>query len=201
MFIFNRLNRVFILLITLAFLTGFNAHNKTKSSSLNTKKTPDLGVQSNLDEINQLNITIFPDGKNLPKGNGSVEEGEVIFKMKCAACHGANGNGGIIKVPLVGGENTLHTKKPIKTVGSYWPYATTLFDYVRRTMPYNAPQTLTNDEVYALCAYLLNKNNIIKHDVVMNKKTLAEVKMPNSQGFINSYLTKRKNSKQKQEIK
>jgi len=184
MSIVNHFHRVLMLFITLVFLTGFNANDKTKSSSLNTKKTPDLGIQSSVEEISQLNITIFPDGKNLPEGSGSVEEGEVIFKMKCAACHGVNGEGGVIKVPLVGGENTLHTKKPIQTVGSYWPYATTLFDYVRRTMPYNAPQTLTNDEVYALSAYLLNKNNIIIEDSVMDKTSLTAVEMPNKEGFI-----------------
>jgi S-disulfanyl-L-cysteine oxidoreductase SoxD len=128
-------------------------------------------------------IDIDAAGRNLPAGSGDVAHGKQIFAAKCAACHGANGEGGIGD-PLVGGTSTLTSAKPRKTVGSYWPYATTLFDYIRRAMPYNAPQSLSADEVYAVSAYLLYLNKIVPDDTRLDARSLPRVKMPNRDGFI-----------------
>ncbi|MEP6658003.1 MAG: cytochrome c, partial [Betaproteobacteria bacterium] len=116
-----------------------------------------LGRPASAAEITGWNIDIAPDGKNLPRGSGTIGRGSELFGAQCAACHGAKGEGGIAD-RLVGGAGTLNTAKPIKTVGSYWPYATTLFDYIRRAMPLNAPQSLSNDDVYAVAGYVLFMN-------------------------------------------
>jgi mono/diheme cytochrome c family protein len=123
-------------------------------------------------------------GAGLPPGHGSVNEGSNVFEQKCAMCHGDFGEG-VGRYPvLAGGKGSLTKSRPIKTVGSYWPYAPTLFDYIRRAMPFPDPQSLTNDQVYALTAYILNLNDIVPDDAVMDAKTLAAVKMPNRDGFV-----------------
>jgi cytochrome c len=144
---------------------------------------PDLGRQAGPDEVASWEIDIQPDGKGLPPGGGTATEGRVVYDAKCAPCHGKKGTEGPAD-PLVGGIGTLASKKPVKTVGSYWPYATTLFDYVRRAMPYNAPKSLSNDEVYAVSAYLLFLNGIIEPGARMDAKTLPQVRMPNRDGFV-----------------
>ena len=144
---------------------------------------PSLGVAVGADEIARWDISIPPSGVGLPAGSGSVKQGEAVYAAKCQACHGAKGVGKPADV-LVGGKGTLATNAPVRTVGSYWPYATTLFDYVRRAMPIQNPLSLTNDEVYAVSAYVLNLNGIIPADAVMNAQTLPQVKMPNRDGFI-----------------
>ena len=144
---------------------------------------PNLGREVKPEEIAAWNITVQPDGSGLPPGSGTAAEGEAVYNAKCAGCHGARGMEGPAD-PLVGGIGSLASKKPLKTVGSYWPYATTLFDYIRRAMPYNAPQSLSNDEVYALSAYLLFLNGILDPEVRMDAKTLPQVKMPNRDGFV-----------------
>jgi cytochrome c len=106
-----------------------------------------------------------------------------VFAAKCAMCHGAAGQGGVGD-PLVGGQRTLTSAKPLKTVGSYWPYSTTLFDYIRRAMPYNAPQSLSADEIYAVSAYLLYLNGVVPDSTRLDAKTLPKVKMPNRHGFV-----------------
>ena len=144
---------------------------------------PNLGREVKPEEIAAWDISIPPDGSGLPPGGGTAAEGGAVYDAKCAACHGVKG----IKGPadrLVGGIDTLATKKPVKTVGSYWPYAATLFDYIRRAMPYNAPRSLSNDEVYGLSAYLLYLNGIIDPEQRMDAKTLPQVKMPNRDGFV-----------------
>ncbi|WP_078199071.1 c-type cytochrome [Cupriavidus necator] len=132
-------------------------------------------------------ISPLPDGRGLPKGAGSAKEGKEIFQQKCAACHGVSLEGGIAD-RLIGGRGTLvnndPTKAPVKTVESYWPYATTLFDYIKRAMPFNAPGSLTNNEVYALSAYILSEGKIIDSTSTLSDKTLANVRMPNRDGFI-----------------
>jgi S-disulfanyl-L-cysteine oxidoreductase SoxD len=143
----------------------------------------DIGQPATPDEIAGWNIDVLPDGSGLPPGKGSVKEGEKIFAASCAACHGAKGEGKPMD-RLVGGQGTLATAKPIPTVGSYWPYATTLFDYIHRAMPFSAPKSLTADQVYAVSAYLLYLNGIVGEDAVMDAKTLPQVKMPNRSGFI-----------------
>lgn len=144
---------------------------------------PDLGRVASPEEVSQRDLIIAPDGENLPEGSGSVAEGAMVYAEKCAACHGANGNDGPMD-RLHGGEGTIGTGNPVRTVSSYWPYATTLFDYVRRAMPANAPQSLTDDEVYAVTAYVLSLGGIVDDDAVMDAETLPQVEMPNRDGFV-----------------
>jgi len=134
----------------------------------------------------QWNLSIAPDGKALPKGKGMAAQGKQIFALKCAVCHGPEGIGASAD-PLVGEVGSLTSDYPEKTVNSYWPYATTLFDYIRRSMPINAPFSLTPDEVYALSAYILSQDAIIAEDFELNEETLPRVTMPNRDGFISFY--------------
>jgi cytochrome c len=134
-------------------------------------------------EIAGWNIDIGRDGSGLPPGTGTVDHGREVFEQQCAACHGDKGQGGVGD-RLVGGEGTLATAKPVRTVGSYWPYAPTLFDYIRRAMPQNAPQSLSNEDVYAVSAYILNLNGLLPADVTLDAKTLAAIKMPNRNMFV-----------------
>jgi len=144
-----------------------------------------FGKPVSTQEVAKLDIDIRPDGKGLPAGQGTVLPGKLIYTAKCASCHAADGRQ-IPGVKLPGPplvSDTLAKGKP-KTIGNYWPYATTLFDYLRRTMPYNAPGSLTDAEVYSLTAYLLNANQIIKADATMNAVTLPKVVMPAKKLFI-----------------
>ncbi len=142
-----------------------------------------IGRPATSAEIEGWNIDVDRDGRNLPLGRGSVGQGEVIFAQQCASCHGAKGEGGVGD-RLVGGRGTLASAKPIKTIGSYWPYAPTLFDYIRRAMPQNAPQSLPPDDVYAVSAYLLYLNELLPADAVLDAATLSAVKMPNRGMFV-----------------
>jgi S-disulfanyl-L-cysteine oxidoreductase SoxD len=144
-----------------------------------------FGQPASPEEIAGWDIDIAPDGTGLPPGSGTVAQGKALYERLGAKCHGAKGEGGDGVPPLVGGIGTLATDKPVKTVGSYWPYATTLFDYIRRAMPADRPQSLKPDEVYALCAYLLSLNGIVGEDAVMDATTLPQVVMPNHAGFTN----------------
>ena len=143
----------------------------------------DFGRPASPDEIKLWDIDVRPDGKGLPDGSGTVAHGKEVFAQNCAACHGENGQGGI-NDRLVGGQGTLGSDKPIKTVGSFWPYATTLFDYIHRAMPYQAPGSLSVDDYYAVAAYVLSLNGILPPDGKLDKETLPKVKMPNRDGFI-----------------
>jgi mono/diheme cytochrome c family protein len=134
-------------------------------------------------EVAGWNIDVDPSGANLPPGSGSVSHGHEVFDQQCAACHGAKGEGGVGD-RLVGGQGTVATAKPVKTVGSFWPYAPTLFDYIRRAMPQNAPQSLSNDEVYAVSAYILNLNGLLPADATLDAKSLPAIKMPNRGMFV-----------------
>ncbi|WP_246682786.1 cytochrome c [Methylobacterium sp. WL9] len=142
-----------------------------------------FGRAPTADEVAGWNIDIDRDGRKLPPGQGSVAKGRALFTAQCAACHGAKGEGGIGD-GLVGGRGSLASAKPIKTVGSFWPYAPTLFDYIRRAMPMNAPQSLSPDETYAVVAYILNLNGLVADDAVMDAGTLPAVTMPNRNGFV-----------------
>jgi len=132
--------------------------------------------------INDWDIAIGPAGAELPAGSGSVADGAAIYAQRCAMCHGATGREGPDPV-LVGGQGTLTSEKPIRTVGSYWAYATTLYDYIYRAMPFVAPGSLKPGEVYALCAFLLHANGIVALDAVMDRDSLPAVHMPNRDGF------------------
>jgi len=145
---------------------------------------PGLGRVASPDEIAPWDISIGPDGAGLPPGRGTPEQGEAVYAEKCVACHGKKG-AGKPNDQLVGGRGSLSgDQPPVKTVGSFWPYATTLFDYVRRAMPLNAPKSLTDDEVYAVSAYILRLNGITGEGDVMDAQTLPQVQMPNRDGFI-----------------
>ena len=137
-----------------------------------------IGRPATSAEIAGWNIDIGRDGTNLPPGSGSVAHGHEVFDQQCVACHGEKGEGGVGD-RLVGGQGTIATSKPIKTVGSFWPYAPTLFDYIRRAMPQNAPQSLSNDEVYAVSAYILHLNDLLPADATLDARTLSAIKMPN----------------------
>ena len=145
---------------------------------------PGLGRPATADEIAAWDISIPPDGSGLPPGSGTAKQGAAVYAAKCVACHGENGVGKPADA-LAGGIGTLASATPRKTVGSYWPYATTLFDYVRRAMPYDKPMSLSSDEVYAVSAYLLSLNGIIAEDATMDAGTLPKVEMPNRHGFVN----------------
>lgn len=126
---------------------------------------------------------VFPDGRGLPAGRGSVAQGAALYQAQCAACHGVDGRG-LTAEELVGGVGSLASAEPEKTVGSYWPHASTLFDFIRRSMPLHAPGSLKADEVYALSAWLLHANGILTADAVLDATTLAAVRMPNRAGFV-----------------
>ena len=142
-----------------------------------------IGRAATSAEIAGWNIDIDRTGNNLPPGSGSVSHGHEVFDQQCAACHGANGEGAVGD-RLVGGQGTLATAKPIRTVGSFWPYAPTLFDYIRRAMPQNAPQSLSSDDVYAVSAYILNLNGLLPADATLDAKALSAIKMPNRDKFV-----------------
>jgi len=145
-----------------------------------------LGAPVSAEEIARYDISIPPSGEGLPKGSGSAREGAKVYEQKCAACHGAKGAGKPADA-LAGGQGSLASRTPQRTVGSYWPYATTLFDYVRRAMPITAPLSLGDDEVYAVSAYVLYLNGVVGEDAAMNAQTLPQVKMPNRDGFVSDW--------------
>jgi S-disulfanyl-L-cysteine oxidoreductase SoxD len=151
---------------------------------------PSLGVTVGAAEIAAMDVSIGPDGTGLPPGSGTPKQGAEVYATKCLACHGPEGAKGI-NDRLVGGQGTLTSATPVKTIGSYWPYATTVFDYVRRAMPYPAPHSLSDAETYAVTAYLLHLNGIIGADDVMDATSLPKVKMPNRGGFSSALQPKR----------
>jgi S-disulfanyl-L-cysteine oxidoreductase SoxD len=155
----------------------------TCATSASAQSPYGIGRPATPAEIAGWNIDIDREGHNLPPGSGSVSHGHEVFDQQCAACHGVKGEGGVGD-RLVGGQGTLATKTPVRTVGSYWPYAPTLFDYIRRAMPQNAPQSLSNEDVYAVSAYILNLNGLLPADATLDAKTLSAIKMPNRNMFV-----------------
>ena len=141
-----------------------------------------FGSPATPEQIAGWDIDVAADGAGLPAGSGTVAEGKELYDRLGAKCHGPKGEGGD-GPPLVGGIGSLNTDTPLKTVGSFWPYAPVLFDYIHRAMPADKPQSLTADEVYALCAYLLFLNGIVAEDAVMDAQSLPQVVMPNHAGF------------------
>ena len=145
---------------------------------------PNLGKAASPDEIASWDVSIGPDGAGLPAGSGTPQQGEQVYLTKCLACHGEKG-AGKPNDQLVGGQGSLQPgQAPVKTVGSFWPYATTVFDYVRRAMPLNDPKSLRDDEVYAVVAYILWLNGAIAENDKMDGQTLPAVRMPNRNGFV-----------------
>ncbi len=160
-------------------------HPATVADSTQWPPTFGFGKLTTTQELAVLDIDVQPDGKGLPLGSGTVTAGKAIYAGKCAACHGKTGVEGPnnrLVAPVA--EGTESDKAKEKTIGNYWPYATTLFDYIRRAMPFNAPGSLTNDEVYALTAFLLHANKIIPPDAVINAETLPQIIMPARQYFV-----------------
>jgi len=152
--------------------------------TLASAQTPQFGQPIAPADIAPWDISIGPDGAGLPAGRGSVKDGEAVYVAKCQSCHGDKG-AGKPNDQLVGGFGTISSDKPaVKTVGSYWPYATTLFDYVRRAMPFSESKSLTADEVYAVSAYILHLNNIVGPDAVLDAQSLPKIQMPNRDGFV-----------------
>jgi mono/diheme cytochrome c family protein len=152
------------------------------SATVAFAQAPNLGRPVSPAEMAAWDINILPDGSGLPPGSGTPAEGARIYTAKCSACHGPEGKGGA-SARLVGGE-PVKSMNSEKTIANFWPFATTLFDYIRRAMPWQQPRSLTNEEVYALTAYILNLNNLIGERDAMNAQTLPKVRMPNRDGFI-----------------
>lgn len=147
---------------------------------------PTYGFGTNItdDDLRQF-VSPLPDGRGLPAGSGTVMQGQKVYTQQCLACHGVNLEGGIGD-RLAGGRGTLAKSDkgpPIKTVESYWPYATTLFDYIKRAMPFTSPNSMSNDDVYAVTAYILSKADIIPADATLDQESLPKVVMPNHDGF------------------
>ena len=155
-------------------------------------RQPAFGAAVSAEEIARWDISIPPSGAGLPAGSGTAKQGAAVYAAKCLACHGEKGAGKPADA-LAGGIGSLATARPVRTVGSYWPYATTLFDYVRRAMPLTNPLSLTDDEVYAVSAYVLFLNGIVGEDAVMNAQTLPQVKMPNRDGFVSDWPPRARN--------
>lgn len=143
-----------------------------------------LGRPATAAEIAAADSAVFPNGAGLPPGQGMAQEGYGVYMAKCATCHGDDGQGGGVYPALVGGRGTLATATPDLTVGSYWPYATTVWDYIHWAMPYPQPGSLTPNQAYAVTAYILYLNKIIPYREVLNSKTLPTVRMPNRNGFM-----------------
>ena len=167
---------------TLVALTAAAAHAQLPSYG--------VGRAPTTEEIKAWDVTIPPDGKGLPPGSGTAAQGEAVYVARCESCHGAKGQSpkyepaATKRTILVGGRGTLHTDKPVQTIGSFWPYATTLWSYINRSQPFDEPGSLTHDEVYAVTAYLLYLNGIIGQSDVLDSRTLPGVKMPNRDGFV-----------------
>jgi cytochrome c len=155
--------------------TGYSAQGTTQDYG--------VGRPATEDEIRTWNIDVNSSGDGLPPGRGTVQQGAQIYAAKCAVCHGPTGTEGP-KDRLVGGRNTLSSQKPVKTIGSYWPYATTLYDYINRAMPFTAPQSLSADEIYSVIAWLLFQNGVIEESMVLDARSLPAIAMPNRDGFI-----------------
>lgn len=165
------------------YLAALAAFALASVTSAQAQSPYGIGRAATPAEIAGWNIDVDRYGNNLPSGSGTVSHGREVFDQQCAACHGAKGEGGLGD-KLVGGLGTLATPEPVMTVGSYWPYAPTLFDYIRRAMPQSAPQSLSNEDVYAVSAYILNLNELMPADATLDAKTLSAVKMPNRSMFV-----------------
>ena len=168
---------------------GATGHRAATAAGTALAQDSGLGKPLTESDIKQWDNTVLPDGSNLPPGSGMPAQGAKIFAEKCSACHGEAGKGGVAPYfpALVGGQPLTNGIDTVKTIANYYAYATTIFDYTRRAMPYNMPRSLTDDEVYSLTAYILALNKLIGDNDVIDAKTLAQVKMPNRDNFIMPY--------------
>ena len=163
--------------IALATCARFTAVTSAQSPTFGLGRTPTPA------EIKAMDVDVTPDGRGLPPGSGTAAAGKRVYDSRCVTCHGATAKEGPQDI-LVGGQGTLNTAKPLKTIGSFWPYATTLWDYLNRAMPFDHPGTLPPDDVYSATAYLLYLNGIVGEHDVLDQTTLPQVKMPNRDGFV-----------------
>lgn len=159
------------------------AVNAAAPAAAGAAKVVALGRPALAEEIAAWDIDVRPDGQGLPEGKGSVKEGEEVFLEQCAACHGEFGEGAGRWPVLAGGAGTLKSERPEKTIGSFWPDASTAYDYIHRAMPFGNGQSLTADQTYAIVAYLLNLNDVVKDDFVLSKENFAKVRLPNQPNF------------------
>lgn len=167
----NGLLRIGLLLLVAAVVVAQQLHSG-------------FGKPATSEEIRASQITVLPDGTGLPAGHGTAEQGRAVYQARCASCHGERGQGSKDFPALAGGLGTLAAPDPNPTVGSYWPYATTVWDYIHRAMPYQSPGSLTSEQVYSVTAYILFMNKIVAEHQDLNKDTLPKVKMPNRNGFV-----------------
>lgn len=170
------------LLVLSLIATNAAADPPAIASERNTQYN--VGEPLTADQLRAIDLSVLPGGAGLPDGKGRAREGAKVYATHCAACHGDRGEGRGDFVALVGGQGSLATDRPLLTVGSYWPIATTVFDYIRRAMPYNSPGVLTSDEVYAVTAWILERNGIVPVGAVLDRRTLPQVRMPNKDGFV-----------------
>ena len=166
----------FLFLIMISLFISFSSHAENRKYN--------IGKLATKTEVAGWDIDVRPDGVGAPKGSGNAIDGEEIYVNRCGACHGDVGEGVDRWPVLVGGDGTLASHDPEKTTGSYWPYASTIFDYVYRSMPFGEAQTLTHDDTYKIVAYLLNMNDIIDDEFVLSDKNIGKIKMPNAKGFL-----------------
>jgi len=164
-------------------LTFFVLGSAISCTTSSIPQSPKLGQAMSPEELKKIDISIGPDGIGLPVGSGNAKLGAKVYQAKCLSCHGEKGQGKPVDA-LVGGIGSLSSNKPVRTVGSFWPHASTLFDYTRRAMPLQSPKSLTNNEVYAVSAYILFLNGIISEDYELSNQNLAQIKMPNHDGMI-----------------
>jgi cytochrome c len=157
----------------------------TLAPAASAQTTPHgVGRAATAEEISKRDISVAPDGSGLPVGHGSVAKGRSVYQERCANCHGDRGEGTPSYPALTGGHGTLASANPVETVGNFWPYATTVWDYIHRTMPYSRPGTLTVSETYQVTAFILYLNGIVDEKADLNEKTLPQIKMPNRNGFV-----------------
>ena len=158
----------------------------TATQAFAQDKEAEFGTPATAEEIAAIDIDIMPDGTGLPEGSGSYAEGQEVYEWACSACHGEDMMGvkDLGAPALIGGRGTLATDAPVKTIESYWPHASTAFDYIRRAMPMNAPGSLSDDEVYAVTAYILGKANIISEETTLDAESFELIEMPNQDGFV-----------------
>ena len=165
-----------------------NTANENAVMELNDSLTNPIGhygygKDASAEEIAGWDIDVRPDGLGLPPGGATAEEGEMLYEDQCAVCHGSFGEG-VGRYPvLAGGEGTLSEARPERTIGSFWPYASTIWDYIHRAMPYTEPESLTDEEVYAITAYVLYLNDLVEYDFELTQDNLALIEMPNQDGF------------------
>ena len=173
MFMFKKFTSA-ICLLTIIFVAA---------CTVSQEDGPSLGIPVSQQQISEFDLIVGSDGVALPPGSGSAADGEAVYRAKCQSCHGAEGEGLSGATVLVGG-SMQSEGPPLRTVGSYWPHATTVFDFIRRAMPANAPKSLTDTEVYQATAYVLFINEIISRDMILNRQNLPDISMPNRDGFI-----------------